>query len=53
MIFKQEAVREIMSCDVVAAMPDDSAEVAVKLMPNRDIGFIPGINKSKSSIHRG
>ncbi len=39
----QETVKDIMSKDVVAGMPNDSAEVAAKLMSEYDIGSIPVI----------
>ena len=39
----QETVKDIMSKDVVAVMPNDSAEVAAKLMSEYDIGSIPVI----------
>lgn len=40
----EETVRDIMSKNIVAVMPNDTAEVAAKLMSDYDIGSLPVIS---------
>ncbi len=43
----QETVRDIMSKNVVAVLPNDTAEDAAKLMSENDIGSVPVIASGK------
>ena len=43
----QEIVRNIMSKNVVAVLPNDTAEDAAKLMSENDIGSIPVISNGR------
>lgn len=46
-IAMQEIVRNIMSKNVVAVLPNDTAEDAAKLMSENDIGSIPVISNGR------